>query len=120
MRSLKVTRCVQPLREGGSLPALVEADDEGLYVMKFVGAGQGRKALIAEVIAGELARALRLPMPTQVLLDLDAKFGLNEPHDEIRDLLNASVGRPRPRHPHTISSDRSIARDECVSAPIDT
>ncbi len=92
MRSLKVTRYVQPLREGGSLPAIVEADDEGLYVMKFVGAGQGRKALIAEVIAGELARALRLPMPTQALLDLDAKFGLNEPHDEIRDLLNASVG----------------------------
>ena len=93
MHSLKVTRYVQPLREGGSLPAIVEADDEGLYVMKFHGAGQGRKALIAEIIAGELARVLGLPMPTLVFLDLDAKFGLNEPHQEIQDLLNASTGK---------------------------
>ncbi len=92
MQSLTVTRYVQPLREGGSLPAIVEASDDGLYVMKFRGAGQGRKALVAEVIAAELARALGLPMPKTALLGLDRRFGLNEPHDEIRDLLNASVG----------------------------
>lgn len=93
MQSLKVTRYVQPLREGGSLPAIVEADNEGLYVMKFHGAGQGKKALIAEIIAGELARAFGLPMPTLAFLELDAKFGINEPHQEIQDLLNASVGK---------------------------
>ncbi|MBL8937477.1 MAG: aminotransferase class I and II [Archangium sp.] len=92
MRTLQVTRYVRPLREGGSLPAIVEADDEGLYVMKFRGAGQGRKALIAELISGELARALGLPVPEIVFLELDPRFGLNEPHDEIRDLLNASSG----------------------------
>lgn len=92
MHSHRVTRYVQPLREGGSLPAIVEASDEGLYVMKFRGAGQGRKALVAEVIAGALARQLGLPMPRTVLLELDPRFGLNEPHQEIRDLLNASTG----------------------------
>jgi hypothetical protein len=92
MKSLTVTRYVTPLREGGSLPAVVEASDDGLYVMKFRGAGQGKKALIAELIAGELARALGLPMPELAFLELDPKFGLNEPHDEIRDLLNASSG----------------------------
>lgn len=92
MKTLSVTRYVRPLREGGSLPAIVEASDEGLYVMKFRGAGQGKKALIAELISGELARALGLPVPELVFLELDAKFGRNEPHDEIRDLLNASAG----------------------------
>lgn len=92
MRTLTVTRYVRPLREGGSLPAIVEASDSGLYVMKFRGAGQGRKALIAELICGELARALGLPVPEVVFLELDAKFGRNEPHDEIRDLLTASAG----------------------------
>lgn len=92
MRTLQVTRYVRPLREGGSLPAIVEASDDGLYVMKFRGAGQGPKALVAEVIVGELARLLGLPMPELVFLELDARFGLNEPHDEIRDLLNASTG----------------------------
>lgn len=92
MKTLAVTRYVRPLREGGSLPAIVEANDDGLYVMKFRGAGQGRKALVAEVLAGELGRALGLPVPELAFLELDAKFGLNEPHDEIRDLLNASTG----------------------------
>ncbi len=92
MKTLTVTRYVRPLREGGSLPAIVEASDDGQYVMKFRGAGQGRKALVAEVIAGELGRALGLPVPVLAFLELDAKFGLNEPHQEIRDLLNASTG----------------------------
>lgn len=92
MKSLTVTRYVRPLREGGSLPAIVEASDDGLYVAKFRGAGQGRKALIAELLTGGVARALGLPVPELVLLELDAKFGLNEPQDEIRDLLNASTG----------------------------
>lgn len=92
MRTLPVTRYVRPLREGGSLPAIIEANDDGMYVMKFRGAGQGKKALVAEIIVGELARLMGLPMPEVVFLTLDAKFGLNEPHDEIRDLLNASTG----------------------------
>lgn len=92
MRTLSATRYVTPLREGGSLPAIVEAEDDGLYVMKFRGAGQGEKALIAELIAGEVGRALGLRVPELVLLELDAAIGRAEPHDEIRDLLNASVG----------------------------
>ena len=81
-----------PLREGGSLPALVEADDDGLYVLKFRGAGQGRKALVAEVVAGELARALGFPVPELVELDLDPELGRAEPDPEIQDLLLASAG----------------------------
>ncbi|PZR18729.1 MAG: aminotransferase class I and II [Archangium gephyra] len=92
MKSLTVTRYVRPLREGGSLPAIVEASDDGLYVAKFRGAGQGKKALLAEIICGGLGKALGLPVPEVVLLELDPKFGRNEPHDEIRDLLNASAG----------------------------
>jgi hypothetical protein len=80
------------LREGGSLPALVEAGDGELYVMKFCGAGQGVKALLAELIAGEIGRALGLPIPELVFLELETGFGLNEPHEEIQDLLKASVG----------------------------
>jgi len=92
VRTLSATRYVTPLREGGSLPAIVEAEDDGLYVMKFRGAGQGEKALIAELVSGEVARALGLPVPELVFLELDAAIGRAEPHDEIRDLLNASVG----------------------------
>jgi hypothetical protein len=80
------------LREGGSLPAIVEADDDGLYVLKFRGAGQGPKALIAELIAGEIGRALGLPVPEIVLVDVDAKLGLAEPDPEIQELLERSVG----------------------------
>ena len=86
------TRYVTPLREGGSLPALVEADDDGLYVLKFRGAGQGRKALVAEVVAGELARALGLLVPELVAVSLDPALGRAEPDPEIQDLLLASPG----------------------------
>jgi hypothetical protein len=86
------TRYVTPLREGGSLPALVEADDDGLYVLKFRGAGQGPKALIAEYVVGELARAVGLPVPELVLIDLDPSLGDAEPDPEIHDLIRASGG----------------------------
>ncbi|MEO9137844.1 MAG: HipA family kinase [Jatrophihabitans sp.] len=87
------TRYVTPLREGGSLPGLMEADDLGTYVVKFYGAGQGRKALVAEVIVGQLARALGLPIPALVTVDLDPMLAANEPDDEVQDLLRASAGR---------------------------
>jgi hypothetical protein len=81
-----------PLREGGSLPGLVEADDSGLYVVKFRGAGQGPRALVAEVIAGELARAIGLAVPEQVLVEIDGALGLAEPDPEIQELIVASSG----------------------------
>ena len=92
LKTVKAMRYVTPLREGGSLPAVIEADDGQMYVMKFHGAGQGHKALIAEIIAGELARALDLLIPEQVFVHLDEKLGPSEPDAEIQDLLNASVG----------------------------
>ncbi len=92
MRTVTVTRYLTPLREGGSLPAIVEADDEGLYVLKFRGAGQGRKALIAELIAGEIARALGLPVPEIVRAQLDPELARTEPDPEIQDLIRASGG----------------------------
>ena len=81
-----------PLREGGSLPAIVEADDDGLYVLKFRGAGQGAKALVAELLAGELARALGLPVPEIVFVEVDATLARTEPDPEIQDLIRASAG----------------------------
>jgi len=93
LRTVAVTRYVTPLREGGSLPALVEADDGFLYVLKFRGAGQGVKALIAELIVGELARALGLRVPELVFCELHEAFGRTEPDEEIQDLLQASTGR---------------------------
>jgi hypothetical protein len=92
LRTLTVTRYVTPLREGGSLPAIVEANDDGLYVLKFRGAGQGAKALIAELVAGELGRALGLPVPEIVLMELDPVLGRSEPDYEIRSLIKASAG----------------------------
>lgn len=92
IRTVNVTRYITPLREGGSLPAITEADDGFLYVLKFRGAGQGVKALIAELIAGEIARALGLRVPEIVLANLDPAFGRTEPDEEIQDLLKASVG----------------------------
>src|SRR5215208_195634 len=92
VRTVFATRYVTPLREGGSLPALVEADDDGLYVLKFTGAGQGRKALVAEVVAGELARALGLAVPELAVVELDPAIGRAEPDAEIQDLLLASEG----------------------------
>jgi hypothetical protein len=91
-RTVRATRYVTPLREGGSLPAIVEADDLGVYVLKFRGAGQGPLALVAELIAGEIGRALGLSVPELVFGDVDAALGRNEPDEEIRDLLRASVG----------------------------
>ncbi len=92
LRTLTATRYVTPLREGGSLPAIVEAEDDGLYVLKFRGAGQGPKSLIAELVAGEIARALGLPVPEIVFMELDAALGRNEPDYEIYNLIKASVG----------------------------
>jgi hypothetical protein len=92
LRTIRATRYVTPLREGGSLPAIVEADDLGIYVLKFRGAGQGPLALAAELIAGEIGRALGLKVPELVLMEVDAALGRNEPDEEIRDLLKASTG----------------------------
>lgn len=92
VRRVRATRYVTPLREGGSLPAIVEADDDGLYVMKFRGAGQGPLALVAELLAGEIGRALQLSVPEVVLIEMDAAIGRNEPDPEIHDLLLASSG----------------------------
>jgi hypothetical protein len=92
LRRIEATRYVTPLREGGSLPALVEASDDGLYVLKFRGAGQGPKALVAEIVAGELGRALGFAIPELALVDLDPALGRAEPDPEIQDLLAASVG----------------------------
>jgi hypothetical protein len=92
MRTVAATRYVTPLREGGSLPAIVEADDEGLYVVKFRGAGQGPKALVAELVAGEIARACGLPVPELVFVGLDPVLARTEPDPEIQDLIRASAG----------------------------
>jgi hypothetical protein len=92
LRTVAVTRYVTPLREGGSLPAIAEADDEFLYVLKFRGAGQGVKSLVAELIGGQIARLLGLRVPEIVFAQLDAAFGRSEPDEEIQDLLKASVG----------------------------
>src|SRR5579872_7429386 len=92
LRTQTVTRYVTPLREGGSLPAIVEADDDGLYVLKFRGAGQGPKALIAELVAGEIARALGLSVPEIVFAGLDPMLGRSEPDFEIQALIKASAG----------------------------
>ena len=92
LRTVTATRYVTPLREGGSLPAIVEGDDSGTYVLKFRGAGQGRKALIAELVAGEIARTVGLPVPELVLMSLDPELGRTEPDPEIQDLLRASAG----------------------------
>lgn len=92
LRTVNVTRYVTPLREGGSMPAIAEADDNFLYVLKFRGAGQGTRALIAELIGGEIARYLGLRVPELVFANLDEAFGRTEPDEEIQDLLKASVG----------------------------
>ncbi len=92
IRTVSATRYVTPLREGGSLPAIIEADDSGMYVLKFRGAGQGPKALIAELVAGELARALDLPMPEVVFVEVDDELARTEPDAEIQHLIRASKG----------------------------
>ncbi|MFJ8669881.1 HipA family kinase [Streptomyces sp. NPDC093600] len=92
LEEVVATRYVTPLREGGSLPGIVEADDLGTYVMKFTGAGQGRKTLVAEVICGQLARRLGLRVPELVTIQLDPVIGLSEPDQEVQELLKASGG----------------------------
>lgn len=89
---VRVTRYVTPLREGGSLPGIVEGEDLGTYVCKFRGAGQGLRVLVAEVIAGELARRIGLRTPRLVVLDLDPALARYEADEEVQDLLNASAG----------------------------
>jgi hypothetical protein len=91
-RTVRVTRYVTPLREGGSLPAIIEADDDGMYVLKFSGAGQGPRALVAELLSGEIGRALGLPVPELVFAELDADLARTEPDPEIADLIRASGG----------------------------
>lgn len=92
IRTVHVVQYIKPLREGGSLPAIVKADDDFLYVLKFRGAGQGKKALIAELLGGELARAVGLKIPEIVFMQLDDSFSKTEPDEEIQDLLKFSVG----------------------------
>lgn len=92
MRTVRATRYVTPFREGGSLPGLVEADDDGLYVVKFRGAAQGPRALVAEIIAGELGRAVGLPVPEIVLVEVDPALADDEPDPWVRELLAASPG----------------------------
>jgi hypothetical protein len=113
--TVRATRYVTPLREGGSLPALMEADDDGLYVVKFRGAGQGPKALVAELVAGELARRLELLVPEIVFVDVDPVLGLAEPDPEIQDLISASAGL-------NIGLDflpGALPFDPAVEAPVD-
>lgn len=93
LRAITATRYVTPLREGGSLPGLVEADDLGTYVVKFRGAGQGRKVLVAEIVSGELGRRLDLPVPELAVIELDPVVARHEPDEEVQDLLRASAGR---------------------------
>ncbi|GAA4336772.1 hypothetical protein GCM10023086_70190 [Streptomyces venetus] len=92
LKEVIATRFIAPLREGGSLPGLVEADDFGTYVLKFTGAGQGRKTLVAEVVCGELARRLGLRVPRLVTVELDPELGLSEPDQEVQSLLRSSGG----------------------------
>jgi hypothetical protein len=92
LRTVRATRYVTPLREGGSLPGLVEADDDGTYVVKFRGAGQGNAALVAEVVVGELGRRLGVRVPKLVTVDLDPEIGRREPDEEVQDLLTSSAG----------------------------
>jgi hypothetical protein len=118
LRTVNVIRYVTPLREGGSLPAIAEADDEFLYVLKFRGAGQGVKALIAELIGGELARAIGLKVPEIVFANLDEAFGRTEPDEEIQDLLKASVGLNLALHylSGAITFDATVTRLDAVTA----
>jgi hypothetical protein len=92
LRSVRGTRYVTPLREGGSLPGIIEADDDGIYVVKFRGAGQGSAALVAEVVVGELGRRLGVRVPELVVLDLDPEIARREPDEEVQELLTASAG----------------------------
>lgn len=118
LRTVTVTRYVTPLREGGSLPAIAEADDGFLYVLKFRGAGQGVKALIAELIGSEIARALGFRVPELVFANLDTAFGRTEPDEEIQDLLKASVGLNLALHylSGAITYDQAVTKPDAETA----
>src|SRR4051812_16179477 len=118
LRSINVTRYVTPLREGGSLPAIAGGDDDFLYVLKFRGAGQGVKALIAELVGGEIARAFGLRVPELVFAQVDPAFGRTEPDEEIQDLLKASAGLNLALHylSGAISFDPAVTRIDALTA----
>jgi hypothetical protein len=108
---ISATAYLTPLREGGSLPGLVEADDDGIYVVKFIGAGQGPKALVAEVVVGELARSLGIRTPDLAVIDVDAEIGRREPDEEVQELVAASAGLNLAVDflPGSVGYDRSFA-----------
>lgn len=118
IRTINVTRYLAPLREGGSLPAIAEGDDGFLYVLKFRGAGQGIKALIAELIGGELARMAGLKIPEIVFANLDEAFGRTEPDEEIQDLLKASTGLNLALHylSGSVSFDAAVTKPDALLA----
>lgn len=118
IRTVDVVQYLQPLREGGSLPALVKADDDFLYVLKFRGSGQGKKSLIAEFIGGELARAIGLNVPELVFMNLDDSFSKTEPDEEVQDLLKFSVGLNLGLHFLTgaITYDPLISKTDAITA----
>lgn len=118
LRTVNVTRYVMPLREGGSLPAIAEADDGFLYVLKFRGAGQGVKALIADLIGGEIARAVGFKIPEIVFANLDSAFGRTEPDEEIQELLRKSEGLNLGVHylAGAISFDAAINTPDALTA----
>ena len=118
IRTVEVTRYITPLREGGSLPAIVEADDEFLYVLKFRGAGQGVKALIAELLGGEIARAVHFRVPEIVFASVDPAFGRTEPDEEIQDLLKFSEGLNLALHylSGAISFDPTVVKIDALLA----
>ncbi|MEO9891870.1 HipA family kinase [Aurantibacter sp.] len=118
IRTVSVVQYISPLREGGSLPAIVKADDGFLYVLKFRGAGQGKKALIAEFIGGELARAMGLKVPELVFMNLDDSFSKTEPDEEIQDLLKFSVGLNLGLHylSGSITFDPLVSKVDAITA----
>lgn len=120
LRAVAVNRYITPLREGGSLPAIVGADDGFQYVLKFRGAGQGVKALIAELIGGQLAKALGLKIPELVFADVDPAFGRTEPDEEIQDLLKASKGLNLALHylSGAITYDANVAQPDALTASL--
>ena len=118
LRTVSATRYATPLREGGSLPGLLEADDDGLYVVKFRAAGQGPKALVAEIIVGELARAAGLPVPEIVLVDVPDRLGATEPDPEINELVTNSAGINVGLDFLPGALDYSAARPERIDAPL--
>jgi hypothetical protein len=117
---ITATTYLTPLREGGSLPGLVEADDSGTYVVKFTGAGQGTKALVAEIVVGELGRRLGIRVPDLALIEIDPEIGRREPDEEVQDLINASPGLNLAIDflPGSVGYDRSFDIDPADIAPI--